>query len=383
MKLHLKVENFGPIRTADVEFGDLTVLVGPQASGKSLFVQLLKAVRDAGAIRSDLRDYGFEGAEGADALQVYCSAYFGAGSENIAHHTSIQLNGEQVQFSNIVRPGLTVTKAESTFFIPAQRVLQDSWPKPFRTCSEDDPYCMRHFSDMLGIQGLLPSSRRHQPKRFKAEPSINDAIFAGAKPQLDNLGTQKRILSTGQRDFTSLLLGLYWLTSTTKASRCKEIDTVIIEEPERGLHPQSIMSFGLLVLELLQWGYRVIISTHSPVILDLVWAIRQLKNIQPKMAINALRDIFGLKRSGQMKAVFQASLTKNYLTYFFERRLDGVVVRDISSLDPGDDDEAVSGWGGLSGFSGNTTKIAGDAICDDLFSKVREHNKKFFLMGTT
>ncbi|HRI68301.1 MAG TPA: hypothetical protein PK156_28925 [Polyangium sp.] len=36
----LRVTGFGPIRQADVKFGDLTVLVGPQASGKSLFVQL-------------------------------------------------------------------------------------------------------------------------------------------------------------------------------------------------------------------------------------------------------------------------------------------------------------------------------------------------------
>ena len=37
----LKVENFGPIAKADVTFGDLTFLVGAQASGKSLFLELL------------------------------------------------------------------------------------------------------------------------------------------------------------------------------------------------------------------------------------------------------------------------------------------------------------------------------------------------------
>ena len=33
----LKVENFGPIEKADVTFGDLTFLVGAQASGKVCF----------------------------------------------------------------------------------------------------------------------------------------------------------------------------------------------------------------------------------------------------------------------------------------------------------------------------------------------------------
>ena len=43
----LKVENFGPIGKAHVEFGDLTILVGAQASGKSLFLELLNGENGA------------------------------------------------------------------------------------------------------------------------------------------------------------------------------------------------------------------------------------------------------------------------------------------------------------------------------------------------
>jgi predicted ATP-dependent endonuclease of OLD family len=42
----LEVSSFGPIEKASLEFGDLTLLVGPQASGKSLIVQLLKLLID-------------------------------------------------------------------------------------------------------------------------------------------------------------------------------------------------------------------------------------------------------------------------------------------------------------------------------------------------
>jgi hypothetical protein len=41
----LLIENFGPIHTADLAIRDLTVLVGPQASGKSLAAQLLYFMR--------------------------------------------------------------------------------------------------------------------------------------------------------------------------------------------------------------------------------------------------------------------------------------------------------------------------------------------------
>ncbi len=40
MRLH--IENFGPIRLADVTLGDLNISVGPLATGKSLFRPLLK-----------------------------------------------------------------------------------------------------------------------------------------------------------------------------------------------------------------------------------------------------------------------------------------------------------------------------------------------------
>jgi predicted ATP-dependent endonuclease of OLD family len=50
----LRVSNLGPIKDASLEFGDLTVLVGPQATGKSLFLQLLKLLFDVGPIRCGL-----------------------------------------------------------------------------------------------------------------------------------------------------------------------------------------------------------------------------------------------------------------------------------------------------------------------------------------
>ena len=47
MKHHrLQVDNFAQIKRAKITFGDLTVLVGPQASGKSLLLQIWKFALD-------------------------------------------------------------------------------------------------------------------------------------------------------------------------------------------------------------------------------------------------------------------------------------------------------------------------------------------------
>ncbi|MEM9493859.1 MAG: AAA family ATPase, partial [Myxococcota bacterium] len=56
--IRLKIEEFAQIRSAELEFGDLTVLVGPQGSGKSLALQLFKLALDRAEIFETLRDAG-------------------------------------------------------------------------------------------------------------------------------------------------------------------------------------------------------------------------------------------------------------------------------------------------------------------------------------
>jgi len=71
-----------------------------------------------------------------------------------------------------------------------------------------------------------------------------------------------------------------------------------------GLHPQAIATFGLLLLELMQRDYRVIVSTHSPVLLDLAWAIRELRETGESRAMKALARIFGIPRlSNQVRDI--------------------------------------------------------------------------------
>lgn len=71
----LDVENLGQIKQAKVEFGDLTVFVGPQATGKSIFLQLLKLLVDNGPILSELSRFNI----GADARQVFSNSTLARG----------------------------------------------------------------------------------------------------------------------------------------------------------------------------------------------------------------------------------------------------------------------------------------------------------------
>ncbi len=56
----MRLKNVGQIADANQTFGDLTVLVGPQASGKSITLQWLKLRQDIGLIQQQLDTYGLD-----------------------------------------------------------------------------------------------------------------------------------------------------------------------------------------------------------------------------------------------------------------------------------------------------------------------------------
>jgi hypothetical protein len=170
--------------------------------------------------------------------------------------------------------------------------------------------------------------------------------------------------TAGQREFAPLLLGLYHLLPERKKLKEAAIDWVVIEEPEMGLHPQAVSAFMLLVLDLLWRGYRVVLATHSPVVLSIVWMLRRLRETHAKWQL--LCDAFGVAKGPGLRAVAESALTKDvrvHLMAFDERRK--IHARDISSLDPSDDDDDVAGWGGLIGFTSRYADVVSRAANDE------------------
>ena len=98
----LSIENLGQIRKANLEFGDLTVLVGPQATGKSIALQLLKLMVDAGQVQDEMKRYGLDW---SGQLPDFLDAYFGEGMHSIwkGEQTAIQWNGRAVNLEQIAR----------------------------------------------------------------------------------------------------------------------------------------------------------------------------------------------------------------------------------------------------------------------------------------
>lgn len=149
----LHLQNIGQIKDASLTFGDLTVLVGPQATGKSITLQLLKLMVDAGQVQEEMQRYGIDW---DGKLPEFLDAYLGEGMRSIwSKDTSrVTWDGKTVDLPQIAKRRRPA-KSESLFFIPAQRVLtlRDGWPRPFTDYSPGDPFAVREFSEKL--RGLV------------------------------------------------------------------------------------------------------------------------------------------------------------------------------------------------------------------------------------
>lgn len=167
--------------------------------------------------------------------------------------------------------------------------------------------------------------------------------------------------STGQREFIPLLLGMYELIPGGRITRKDDVQWVILEEIEAGLHPKGIFAVMSLVLELIDRGYKVVLSTHSSHVLDLLWAIGAIRelNLTDNDGDGAICDLLGLSSPNVViKDMAGGILKKDIKVFHFDYDQRGKVYsKDISTLDPGDDDYDIAGWGGLSGYSGHVTDV--------------------------
>ena len=233
----LRVENFAQIEKVDLRFGDLTVLVGAQGTGKTLVLEWLKAALDGRQLAARLRDAGYV----LEDIETTVDLVFGTGmGKGWSKDTSIRVDSRTIDPARLSRLG---SKVESVFFIPAQRSLlvSDGWAQPFQRLPSEVPVVARLFSEHLfelfSVHGegvLFPAE-----KRFKAalHRQIDEAVFHSGAVSIQQRQHRRQLAlshgdmhlpymtwTAGQREFTPLLLGLYHLLPVTRQTKRPDID---------------------------------------------------------------------------------------------------------------------------------------------------------------
>ncbi|MDQ1354963.1 MAG: hypothetical protein QG657_5272, partial [Acidobacteriota bacterium] len=285
----LKLKNIGPITEANIKFGDLTVFVGGQAMGKSIAMEMVKLIEDAGYIRFRMENFGLD----CSKPEKLFSNYFGAGKDKIWAEGKSEITRDAGKITRQQIFDRNRAREMKTFYIPAQRVvvIDKGWPTPFQSFDSMYPFVTREFSEIIrtfmdtSFSGeevkIFPHDNRLRKElREDIEKTIfrNQTIHLKANEQNrkmvmlktgDDIELPITTWSTGQREFIPLLAGIYYCLPPARVSQKNKITRVIIEEMEMGLHPSAIISVMLLVMELLNRDYQVILSTHSPIVLDL------------------------------------------------------------------------------------------------------------------
>ncbi len=374
----LKVKNFGPIRDVQISLGDLTLLVGPQASGKSLFLELFKLVNDHAHILSTLRKYNYILSK--NDSKPFLENYFGEGMSSLATgNTSIEYQNKIFDLKKLL-VSKNSSVSESVFYVPAQRILSisDGRAKNFMEFDISTPYTLRIFSETLRVfvQGGLGNPETIFPMRTrlkgKLKESINDTIFHDAQVVIDQSSGQRKMKlqvgdtrlpfmtwSAGQKEFMPLLLAIYCLSGPpTPVLKKENYKWVIIEEPEMGLHPRAIETVILEIIELMKAGYKLIVSTHSSIMLEFVWALKNLRRLQTGQFKQAMCELFSIKENTTVASLFDQLEEKEVRAFYFSQKgHNGVISTDITSLDLFSDNIDISEWGGLSSFSGKASEI--------------------------
>lgn len=382
--MEFQVRNVAQIAQADMRFGDLTVLVGPQGAGKSVLLQLFKLAIDRAYVEDTMASFGQDWQRGNP--RALLDAYLGLGMGRSWNESSqMLLQGEPVDLASEPKGHPT---QEALFYIPAQRAISmpAGWPQPYRAYRSTDPFVLKNFSEALRThmdnissrENIFPANRKlKDPMR----ELIDLGVFHGAKVSMGDLSMQRQVVlkvgggrdnygvsytawSTGQREFFPFLMSCYRLLPSSKKTKDDNIQWVVIEEPEMGLHPRAIFSSVLpLVFDMLHRGYRVVISTHSPSVLEALWAIREINarilskyNARDRSnKVKLISEMMGLKTTRKdVKDMVGSLLEKKIQVYGFQlgQGKDHLVhVKDISTLDPSSDDPDISGWGGIVSYS--------------------------------
>ena len=371
-----KITNFGPINEVNIQLGDLTILLGPQASGKTLFLQMLKLLIDKDHIVQTLARYNYVTNKQPDLILNY---YFGDRLSSMwKENTAIEADGKNYKKSCLLnqKAGNAV---EEVFYVPAQRILSisDGRPKNFMEYDISSPYVLRNFSETLRLffqneigddQTVFPLNNRLKKGLKK---SFNESIFHDGQVVIDESSGQKKMRmqvggsslpfmtwSAGQKEFMPLLMATYCLTGPViKTINRKQYKYVIIEEPEMGLHPKAIQAVIVQMLEFINAGYKVIVSTHSSVLLEFAWAYKMIQRLSEDVRVAALCELFGISPNSNVTKIFQGVGNKSLKTYFFAHKKNGVNSLDISSLDVMSENVEESEWGGLSQFATKASDV--------------------------
>jgi len=275
MLTNLAVENFRALRSISVPMRPLTILIGPNDSGKSSFLAAIRYLRE-GMISAniDIADRwrndknlvtsvtGAIEVDSDDIRMMDCN------SQALFYHAVFSTRGGCVS-----RPEINPI---SSFQLPVKGVPTLS----LGTSDDQGPPTLGE--DGSGLPVLLDYFLRRDRRRFfstvkelnRLVPGFQDVEIATPEPAQRRLDL---IIEDGLRipaDQVSAGVRLL-MFFVALAHHPKPPKLILLEEPETGIHPKRVAEVMALLRGITKGSYggpaaQVVLTTHSPYLLDFV-----------------------------------------------------------------------------------------------------------------
>jgi hypothetical protein len=311
MKEHLAIQKFGPIQKAEIDVRDLTIFVGPQATGKSLAAQVLYFLRriedlipPSQLLAPDDADLPLDSARIVEATLSTLKWWFGNESAVYAGpgtllswaptepttgvERELQWDDSSVHLSKALEGRLQVIEngqdRRAHVYIPAGRALYSflrSHTLLSRVpASEEWPGYVLKFYETLGrtIEWLWRKQEQQEnkyefdntPEAIFLRPRIN-AIMKGQiryGPGAVLLEVKRKQLRPETIAAGQMEIWPFWAI-VEEGIQTKRLDSahIYFEEPEAHLHPGAQRNVMEIVAYLVKRNTRFLITTHSPYIL--------------------------------------------------------------------------------------------------------------------
>jgi hypothetical protein len=291
MTERLVIENFGPIKKADIDLRELTVFVGPQATGKSLAAQAVYFLRRYETLLLSLSDTPVNATVSAlekwfgQDLSIYVNPetrlYWNPSEPDQKSASEICWRTNEVHLSQALEDRYNTQKPfkETEVYIPAGRALYSFLP-PYSLlsrvlASQDWPGFILTFYETLGntINWLRREQDRYSitPSGLFLEERIN-SIFKG-KIRYDEETIALKMENGDILSPTNIAAGQmeiwpFWAI-VEAGLKSKRFDSaqIYFEEPEAHLHPGAQRNIMEMVAYLVRDGTRFLLTTHSPYVL--------------------------------------------------------------------------------------------------------------------
>ncbi len=268
MLKHVKIENFRCLRNVEVDLQPLTVLIGPNDSGKSAFLSAFRTLFDE---KTQLGLPDFWKLDSANRIVVTAME----GDQPIEYSDKLRAGNYVVTTGGgVLQPALNPLRASVFFQLPSDGVSMESAGH----ADEGTPPQLRPNGSMM--PALLDFLLRRDRKRF-------DAFVDEMRKRVDGLDDVQIATPNPQRRRVDLIIEGGLVIPADNASVGVRLllffvalsyhpqppPLILLEEPETGFHPRRLGRVLKLLHDMTSGAHggpstQILLTTHSPYLLD-------------------------------------------------------------------------------------------------------------------